>query len=61
MTIAHTDDAPTTDTTKALELLIKEARAASRRRRLRWFAAFTVVALVASLIVAISVGVSKPT
>ena len=61
MTIAHTDDAPTTDTTKALELLIKEARAASRRRRLRWFEAFTVVALVASLIVAISVGVSKPT
>jgi hypothetical protein len=42
------------------ELLIKEAREASRRRRLNWITVFIVVAVLASLIVAATVGNSKP-
>jgi len=41
--------------------LIKEARAASRRRRLGWCIVFIVFALVTTLIVASTVGNSKPT
>jgi len=46
---------------RGFELLIKEARAASRRRRLGWCIVFIVFALVTTLIVASTVGNSKPT
>jgi hypothetical protein len=42
------------------QLLIKEARAASRRRRLNWFAAIVAAVIVASLIVVASIGISRP-
>ena len=60
MMIAPTQAAKTTDTAEPAELLIKEARAASRRRRLGWFAVFSAVALVVCLIAALIVGGSKP-
>jgi len=59
MTVAPTQPAKTTDTTEPAELLIKEARAVTRRRRLGWFTVFSVVAL-ACLIVALIAGSSKP-
>ncbi len=42
------------------ELLIKEARDASRRRRLTWGATFIVAVLVAALVLAPALGRSKP-
>lgn len=61
MTIISTEQSESAESTESSELLIKEAREASRRRRLGWFTVFIVVALVASLIVALTVGSSKPT
>src|ERR1039458_9909183 len=60
MTITPTEQTKSIDTLEPLELLIKEARTASRRRRLGWFAVFVVIAIAASLVVALIVGISKP-
>lgn len=61
MTITSTEHSESPESAEPLELLIKEAREASRRRRLGWLTVFIVIALVASLIVASAVGSSKPT
>ena len=61
MIIAPTEQPEQHAMTDPGELLIKEARETSRRRRLRLFTVFVVVAFVASLIVALTVGTSKPT
>ena len=61
MTITSEERSESTQNTEAFELLIKEARAASRRRRLGWCIVFIVFALVTTLIVASTVGNSKPT
>jgi len=45
----------------AVEVLIKEAHEASRRRRMRWIGAFVAVAVVTSLIVTLAVVISPPT
>jgi hypothetical protein len=60
MTITPTEQTKSIDTLEPLELLIKEARTASRRRRLGWFAVFVVIAIAASLVVGLIVGISKP-
>jgi hypothetical protein len=44
----------------ALELLIKEAREASKRRRLGWFTFFIVTAVVATLIASLAVARTEP-
>ena len=59
MTVTSTEQSTRAESAEPLELLIKEARAATRRRRLGRFAILVVAALVASLIVAV-VGTSKP-
>src|SRR5665213_11076 len=61
MTIISTEQTESAQGTDPSELLIKEAREASRRRRLGWLTLFIIVALVALLIVALNVGRSKPT
>jgi len=43
-----------------LELLIKEARDASKRRRLSWFTFFVVIAVVSAVITSLAVASSKP-
>ena len=60
MIIAPTEQPEQHATSDPGELLIKEAREATRRRRLGWLTVLTVIALVASLIVALTVGTSKP-
>ena len=60
MIITPTEPSELPESTESSELLIKEAREASRRRRLRWLTLFVVVALVASLIVVLAVGNSMP-
>jgi len=59
MTIISPEQSESAETTESSELLIKEAREASRRRRLGWLTVFIIGALVASLIVALTVGSSK--
>lgn len=61
MTITSTERSGIPDGADPSELLIKEAREASRRRHLRWFTVLIVVAFVTSLIVAAAVERSKPT
>jgi len=61
MTIISTEQTESAQGTDPSELLIKEAREASRRRRLGWLTLFIIVALVALLIVSLNVGSSKPT
>jgi hypothetical protein len=60
MTMTAIQPARATETAEPLELLIKEARAATRRRRLGWFTVFSAVGLVICLIAALIVGSSKP-
>jgi hypothetical protein len=60
MTMTPTRQAKTSETAEPSELLIKEAQAASRRRRLRWLAVSSAVALAACLLAALIVGGSKP-
>jgi hypothetical protein len=60
MTFTPTEMPQRTEMPDAVELLIKEAHAASRRRRMRWVIVFVAVALVTSLVVASSVGRSQP-
>src|SRR5580700_7174098 len=60
MTMTPTRHAKTSETAEPPELLIKEAHAASRRRRLRWLAVSSAVVLVVCLITALIVGGSKP-
>jgi hypothetical protein len=61
MTITSTEHSELREITEPSELLIKEAREASRRRRLLWLTLLIAVALVASMIVASIFGSSKPT
>jgi hypothetical protein len=61
MTFTPTEVPQQTELPDAVELLIKEAHAASRRRRTRRVICFVAVALVTSLIVASAVGRSQPT
>jgi hypothetical protein len=60
MTMTPTRRAKTSDTSEPSELLIKEAHAASRRRRLKWIAVSSAVALVICLITAMIAGGAKP-
>jgi hypothetical protein len=60
MTITSTEQCPSTESTAPAELLIKEAREASRRRRRRWFTNSVVIALVTLLLVALAVEIAKP-
>ena len=61
MTLTPTEVPQRTEMPDAVELLIKEAHQASRRRRVRWIVIFTAIALVTSLIAAVTVGRSQPT
>jgi hypothetical protein len=61
MTITSTEHSPSPTSAGPAELLIKEARQASRRRRLRWFTLFIVIAIVTPLTVFAAVESSKPT
>ena len=56
MTITSEERSESTQNTEAFELLIKEARAASRRRQLGWCSVFSFVALVTTFIVSSTVG-----
>lgn len=59
-TIISTEPSESARRSEPLELLIKEAREASRRRRFGWITFFFVVALVATVIASLTVTSSKP-
>jgi len=60
MTSTSVQGADTEVQPDSAELLIKEARQATRRRRLGWFTFMIVIALATSLFLAATVGTSKP-
>lgn len=60
MTITQSEPQELHEITKPAELLIKEAREASRRRRLHWMYLLIVLVVLASTIAASGVGRSKP-
>jgi hypothetical protein len=61
MTITSTEHSQSTASTEPSELLIKEAREASRRRRLRWASFFSVLAAVCLIAIGVGHNTSSPT